>query len=135
MTPFEDFLKQHDEESWSAVLTTLLRSIHEVDRNATQIWFAFYPLGLHNAIKNSSDPQKLMQQLLMQGSYELKDQVDSSHKFLFGHRYWPQVKAAVQAHATAFTGSETSTLAEQIVAVATKVASKLKIDPSLTVGV
>jgi len=43
-TPFEKFLSQQNEESWSAALATLLRSIHEVDRNATQIWFAFFPL-------------------------------------------------------------------------------------------
>jgi hypothetical protein len=39
MTSFENFLNQHDEEAWAGTLTTLLRSIHEVDRNATQIWF------------------------------------------------------------------------------------------------
>src|SRR5438132_56928 len=49
-TPFEKFLNQHDEEAWSATLATLLRSIHEVDRNATQIWFAFYPLSLFRAL-------------------------------------------------------------------------------------
>jgi len=40
-TPFENWLHQHGEEAWAATLTTLLRSIHEVDKNATQIWFAF----------------------------------------------------------------------------------------------
>ena len=49
-TPFETFLNQHDEEAWAAILTTLLRSIHEVDRNATQIWFSFYPLSLFDAL-------------------------------------------------------------------------------------
>ena len=53
MTPFEDFLKQQDEEAWSAALTTLLRSIHDVDRNATQIWFAFYPLSLFHALERA----------------------------------------------------------------------------------
>src|ERR1044072_7832893 len=109
-TPFETFLEHHDEESWSAALTTLLRSIHEVDRNATQIWFAFYPLSLFQALEQAADPEKLAQQLLMQGNYDLKDQIDSSHTFLYGHRYWPEVKAAVQKHAHEFSASETRSL-------------------------
>src|SRR5712675_1944522 len=58
-TPFEKFLNQHDEEAWSATLATLLRSIHEVDRNAIQIWFAFYPLALFRALEQSDDRDKL----------------------------------------------------------------------------
>ena len=34
---FENYLNEHDEEAWSAALTTLLRRIHDVDKNATQI--------------------------------------------------------------------------------------------------
>ena len=52
---FEQFLSQKDEEAWSAALATLLRSIHEVDRNATQIWFAFYPLSLWQALAHAED--------------------------------------------------------------------------------
>src|SRR5205814_7683190 len=81
-TPFEKFLNQHDEEAWSATLATLLRSFHEVDRNAVQIWFAFYPLSLFRALEQSDDRDKLAQQLLLQGDYDLKDQVDRSHRFL-----------------------------------------------------
>ena len=105
-TLFETFLKQHDEEAWSATLTTLLRSIHEVDRNATQIWFSFYPLSLFQALEQAEDPEKLAQHLLMQGNYYLKDQIDSSHTFLYGHRYWPEVKSAVQKHAREFSPSD-----------------------------
>src|SRR5436190_14975559 len=97
-TPFEKFLNQHDEEAWSATLTTLLRSIHEVDRNATQIWFAFYPLSLFQALQDAEDSEKLAQQLLMQGNYYLRNQIDSSHVFLYGHRYWPQVKRSIAEH-------------------------------------
>src|ERR1044072_7275101 len=64
-TPFETFLNQHDEEAWSAALTTLLRSIHDVDRNATQIWFAFYPLSLFQALEHSEDRDTLAQRLLL----------------------------------------------------------------------
>ena len=134
MTPFDNFLAKHDEESWSATLTTLLRSIHEVDQNATQIWFAFYPLALFQALQQSEDPEKLRQQLLMQGTYYLKDQIDSSHTFLYGHRYWPQVKKAVEKHAGEFRPSDQS-LPNQIFSVAEQVAQEVKTDKSLTVGI
>ena len=133
MTPFEDFLKQQDEEAWSAALTTLLRSIHDVDRNATQIWFVFYPLSLFHALERAEDPEKLAQQLLMQGKYLLRDQIDSSHTFLYGHRYWPQVKTAVQKHAGEFSGS--GSLADQILSVAKQVAAQAKVDQSLLIGI
>lgn len=133
MTPFDNFLNRHDEESWSATLTTLLRSIHEVDQNATQIWFAFYPLSLFQALARAEDPEKLRQQLLMQGTFYLKDQIDSSHTFFYGHRFWPEVKNAVQQHAREF--SEQDGLADQILAVAQKVAQQKKVDRSLVVGI
>ncbi len=133
-TAFEAFLNEHDEEAWSATLTTLLRSIHEVDRNATQIWFSFYPLGLFHALSHSDDPDTLAQRLLMQGKYYLKDQIDSFHTFLYGHRYWPEVKAAVQSHASTYDGSGTK-LSDQIMKVANEVAAKSKVDVSLVVGI
>jgi ferredoxin len=132
-TSFEAFLKQHDEEAWSAALTTLLRSIHEVDRNATQIWFSFYPLSLFQALEQSEDPETLVQRLLMQGNYHLKGQIDSSHTFLYGHRYWPEVKIAVQKHAREF--SDTASLSDQILSVAHKVATHLKVESPLVIGI
>lgn len=38
---FEAFLNQHDARAWKAVLADLRPSIHEVDRDATAIWFHF----------------------------------------------------------------------------------------------
>jgi ferredoxin len=135
MTPFETFLYQHDEESWSAALTALLRSIHEVDRNATQIWFSFYPLSLFQALEQAEDPEQLAQRLLMQGNYYLKDQIDSSHTFLYGHRYWSEVKIAVQKHAREFSGSDRQSLSDQILSVAQKVAGQVRVDQSLVIGI
>src|SRR5207237_7642015 len=117
-TSFEIFLNQHDEEAWSATLATLQRSIHEVDRNATQIWFAFYPLPLYRALEHADDREKLAAQLLLLGDYELKNQIDTSHRFLYGHRFWPQVKKAVAAHADSFSESAQSSLPDQILKVA-----------------
>ena len=138
MNPFENFLARHDDEAWSATLTTLLRSIHEVDQNATQIWFAFYPLALFQALATAEDPEKLRQQLLMQGKFYLREQIDSSHTFLYGHRYWPEVKRAVEQQAREFNVDahpRAQSLPDQILAVAQKVAAALKVDRSLVVGI
>src|SRR6185295_16057168 len=116
-TSFEQFLGTQSEEAWAATLTTLLRSIHEVDKNATQIWFAFYPLSLFTALQQADDQAELAKQLLLQGHYELKDQIDSSHTFLYGHRYWPQVKKAVEAFAGALDGNNPAQLSDQILEV------------------
>jgi ferredoxin len=130
---FEDFLEQQDEEAWSATLTTLLRLIHEVDRNATQIWFAFFPLSLFQALEQSEDPETLAQRLLLQGKYYLKDQIDSSHTFLYGHRYWPDVKAAVEKHAHGSISE--NRLSDQILSVAQQVAKTTEVDESLVIGI
>jgi len=131
---FEAFLNEHDEESWSATLTTLLRSIHEVDKNATQIWFAFYPLALFQTLARSDEPAKLSQRLLMQGNFYLKDQIDSSHTFLYGHRYWPEVKSAVQKYGSSFSSSSAS-LSDQIVSVAQQISKTTKANESLLIGI
>lgn len=133
MTEFETYLNQHDEEAWSATLTTLLRSIHEVDRNATQIWFSFYPLSLFQALEQAEDPEQLAQQLLMQGNYRLKDQIDSSHTFLYGHRFWPEVKTVVQKYAREFKAG--GSLSDAILAVAQDAAKQAKVDQSLVIGI
>ncbi len=134
-TSFETYLRQHDEESWAAALATILRTVHEVDKNATQIWFSFYPLALCRALENAPDPERLTAQLLMQGNYQLKDQIDSSHTFLYGHRYWPQVKKAVESSAVNFVHSDSTPLADHILKVASEAAHAAKADPSLTAGI
>lgn len=143
---FDSFLKPLDREVWLAAVTALLRSIHEVDKTATQIWFAFYPLELFQSLEASDDAEKLARQLLLQGKYWLKDQIDSSHTFLYGHRYWPEVKHAIAGHAAQWRGLEAvpadsqpevwaTSLVDQILEVAGTVASQLKIDVSLVVGI
>lgn len=134
-TPFEVFLSKYDAESWLGAITALLRSIHEVDKTATQIWFAFYPLELFRALQQSEDPEKLARELLLQGDYRLTNQIDSSHKFLYGHRYWPEVKRAIDEYSSAFDSTNSKPLPDQILDVAGKVAASLRVEPSLTIGI
>jgi ferredoxin len=133
-TTFEQFLNRQDEESWSAALATLLRSIHEVDRSGVQIWFAFFPLELWRALNEAEDRETLAQQLLLQGDYELKNQIDSSHHFLYGHRFWPQVKRAVEQSAES-DSTQAGSLADRILNAARNVAKQIGKDESLVVGI
>jgi len=133
VTPFEQFLDRHDDAAWAAVVTKLLPSIHEVDRAATQIWFHFYPLALLRALQKAEDPLKLAAELLLQGDYYLKDQIDSSHAFLYGHRFWPEVKRAVVARID--TANANEDLAATILELAQNVAAQARRDESLLVGI
>lgn len=134
-TILENFLQQQDETAWARALETLLPAIHEVDRNATSIWFAFFPLALARAFEQTDDPEKLAQQLLMQGRYRLADQIDSSHAFFYGHRYWLEVKRAVVAVAASMKEAPGVALDAQIREVAREVAAQKKVDESLLTGI
>jgi ferredoxin len=136
-TSFEKLLAQHDDEAWSQTISRLLPSIHEVDRTATQIWFHFYPLALLRALEQAEDPEKLAAQLLLQGNYYLKDQIDSSHTFLYGHRFWPEVKSAVSERAAAHDQQAKTSidLAREITEIAKRAAAKLKTQEPLLVGI
>lgn len=130
---FESFLQQHDDTDWLQVLFKLEPNIHPVDQRATRIWFAFFPLKLKRAFDAAPDRQKFEVALTLKGKYLLADQVDESAHFLYGHRYWPQVKQAVVAYAEA--DNATTPLPEQITAVATQVASQVNAPPSLLIGI
>ncbi len=130
----ETYLNNFNESDWFSVLTNLLPDIHAVDRNATQIWFRFYPLELFRALQTAENRDELIQKFLMQGNYELKNQIDASHKFLYGHRYWKEVKEAIEKRAENFS-DETADLANEIKQISKTVAEKLKVDESLIVGI
>jgi ferredoxin len=132
---FEAFLNKHDDKTWSEIIHRLLPSIHEVDRTATQIWFHFFPLALLRALQQAADPEQLARRLLLEGQYVLKDQIDSSHEFFYGDRFWPQVKAAVSDLAASANSPATLDLAAQITNVAAQVANSEKADVSLVVGI
>src|SRR5687767_3975025 len=96
---FQAFLQQHKAAAWQRTIETLLPDIHEVDRNATQIWFHFFPLELAEALAETDDIAQIVLTLRLEGDFRLADQIDSSHWFLYGHRYWPHVKEAIIARA------------------------------------
>ncbi|MCY7377412.1 MAG: (2Fe-2S)-binding protein [Pyrinomonadaceae bacterium] len=133
-TTFENFLNKFNEQQWLGVLTSVLPEIHEVDRNAAQIWFRFYPLELFRYLQTAENKEKAIQQFVMQGEYELKNQIDSSHRFLYGHRFWKETKDAINKHAENFEGANAD-LAHEIRRIAKAAAVAAKTDANLTVGI
>jgi ferredoxin len=131
---FSDYLNTFTEGSWLSVLGTLLPSIHEVDRNAVQIWFRFYPLSLFRNLQEAEDLDKALHGFAILGNYELQTQIDTSHHFMYGHRFWKTVKAAIEAEATVFENSEIA-LTDEIKQLAAMAAEKLKVDASLVIGI
>ncbi|HQX55782.1 MAG TPA: 2Fe-2S iron-sulfur cluster-binding protein [Pyrinomonadaceae bacterium] len=130
MTNLETYLANFTESDWLAAVETLLPEIHEVDKNAVQIWFRFYPLSLKLAIDAAEDRDATLHSFGMQGNFDIAGQIDTSHHFLYGHRYWKTVKAAIEAEAVVFT-DQTHELAEEIKQIAILVAEKLKADRKL----
>lgn len=134
MNKYFDFLIKFDESDWLKILEKLHSEIHEIDKNATQIWFRFHPLSLLRFLENAEDREKAIQKFVMQGDFDLKNQIDSSHRFLYGHRFWKETKAEIEKRAADFEG-ETDDLKNEIERIAKTVAAQTKADKSLTLGI
>ncbi len=130
---FISAVEEYSEAGWLAAVESLLPSIHEVDRNAVQIWFRFYPLDLVRYLESAEDVELAMRSVGLAGDFGLVDKVDSSHRFLYGHRFWPQVKKAVVDRARsheAFRSLET-----EIHDIAKQSAVAAKTNESLTTAI
>ncbi len=134
MTDLETYLDKFTESEWLAALEELMPKIHEVDRKAVQIWFRFFPLELHRHVQAAEDRDEMIRGFALQGKFELKGQVDTSHHFLYGHRYWKTVKAAIEAEAAVFEG-QTPSLVEEIKAISAMVAEKLNIETQMVTAI
>lgn len=119
----ENYLQNFSESDWQAAIEALAPEVHEVDRNAVTIWFRFYPLSLDRFISESADKQEAKRSLAMQGDFGLVDRVDTSHSFLYGHRYWNAVKKAVEARSKE-SAAPVPDLAGEIRSVAAKVTAE-----------
>ncbi len=126
------FLNQFDEKDWFEAIEKLLPEIHEVDRNAVQIWFRFYPLKLFRYIQNAENKEEVIRKFAIRGNFELKNQIDSSHKFLYGHRFWKQVKEAI---VEAENLDESTDLSRLALSIAETVAHKAKTTKNLTLSI
>ena len=52
---FINDLEKLTEREWLAAVESLLPAIHEVDRNAVQIWFRFYPLDVVRYLESAEN--------------------------------------------------------------------------------
>jgi len=122
-----DYLSKFTEADWLAAVDELLPCVHDVDKDALQIWFRFYPLDLKRYLDAAEDRAAAELGVALQGKFGLEDKIDSSHHFLYGHRYWKTVKAAIEAETVVFKES-TPTLIEEIKAIGMAVAEKLHVE-------
>jgi len=126
---YEAALGAYDEAEWSEAVSEIVPSLHEVDRVAVQVWFRFFPLALREYISSAEDRDATLHGLAMLGEWDLANQIDSSHGFLYGSRYWPKIKKAILKRNESFD-SDTADLAEEIRTIASEVG-----DPELTLGI
>jgi len=120
-----------DAETWARALDELSPGIHPVDRVATRVWFRFFPLRLAEAVAGTTDLAVLERTLRLEGRYRLADQVDSSHWFLYGHRYWDAVTALMASTDVGGAVPIVSVVRE----LASQAADAVRADVSLLVGI
>src|SRR5688572_2400980 len=130
---FISALESQTEQEWLAAVESLLPSIHEVDRNAVQIWFRFYPLDLVKYLESADDVGEAMKGIAMLGDFGLLDKIDTSHKFLYGHRFWPYVKQSVQKRAE--SDAPFTDLGSEITEIAKAAANDAKTDETQTTAI
>lgn len=125
-----DHVSRYSSADWRKAVDALSGEIHPIDRNATKIWFAFYPLKLYLSLEGAADPSAMERKLGLMGNWRLRDQIDSSHRFFYAHRYWPQVKTAIQNLSAPF-----GDLAPLITAVADAAARTSRVDRGFLLGI
>jgi ferredoxin len=132
---FQAYLEQHDQRAWEEALRRLLPAIHEVDRAAIEIWFHFYPLVIARALRSGTDRVYIVRKLWLQGQPDLADHFDTSHVFLYGHRYWPLVAAAINSDISSGAAPASLDLPSVIREVAGRIARQAHVDDALTIGI
>lgn len=124
-------LRTFSETDWLDTVGELQGQIHKVDQDAVNIWFRFFPLELRLYIEAAEDRKEAERVLSLQGDYVLEDSLDTSHHFLYGHRYWKSVKAAVNEEADGFKANAKPSLIDLIKAVGASAAKAAGVDQTL----
>lgn len=123
-------LSRYDSDAWRRAVDILSAENHVIDRAATHIWFSFFPLDLHLALEAADDPVATARKLGLMGRWKLADQISESHRFLFAHRYWPQVKSAIQNATEPFAED----LAAIVSGIAEAAARTARVDREMLLG-
>lgn len=134
-TVFESYLSGLDEDAWAESLAKILPRIHPTDTQATQIWFAFWPLKLRLALDDCPDPTQVFKDFQLDGKPQLEDQIDASVAFLFGSNYWPEVKQAVVVYAEETLQPQKISLYAHILELSGRLATKLQVEEAVLTGI
>ena len=131
---FLAFLAPNDDAAWLRLIDRLEAAIHPVDRAATRIWFHLYPLALQRAMEqpNAAD---LARRMTLAGRWKLADQIDTSHRFLYGHRFWEPVRRAAIEHIDATDAPGSLDLGTQVHAIARRAAAAASVDAAVVLGI
>jgi len=131
---FLAFLAQHDDAAWLRAVDRVHASIHPVDRAATRIWFHLFPLALQRLMQqpNAADVARRM---TLNGRWQLAEQIDRSHVFLYGHQFWPHAKRVVLDYADATNPPGSLDLGSQIHEAARRTATSAAVDAAVVTGI
>ena len=135
LTALQQYLDQHDDHAWHRTAGLLEAETHEIDRTALRIWLSFFPITLARLLGQPHDPSELERRLQLRGQYRLADQPDTSHAFLYGHRFWPDVKRAIIEYAEATTGRFAGPLAGIARDLGRDLGGRLAVDRTLLTGI
>ena len=133
--PFEDYLGKHDEQTWVKTLDLIHSDIHQIDRDATQIWFSFWPLKLAQLLDTEKNLENTFKKFQLDGNPQLREQVNESVKFLFGARFWVPVKKAVLAYSKENLDPKALRLEQHILKLSHQIGNQLNIETKLLVGI
>ena len=132
MSTLEEFIAEITQDQWDSLAVQAAPRIHEVDRQATRIWYSFWPLKLTTLLQEG-DREAVIRDYRLRGEFELGEQIDSAISFLYGAKYWPQVKAEIVARSES---REVGTdLQLEIEASAERVAKGVGAEPSIIRGI
>ncbi len=134
-TPLERYLRSHSHADWLIALADLRASMHEVDQRATLIWCHLWPVDLARALAEAPDRATLVRRMWLQGRFDLGEQIDTSHEFLYGHRFWSLVKQTIVEAATGGDKVPATGLPTLVRRLADASAAQARIDVSLLTGI
>ncbi len=117
----EAHLARFSPAEWDTAVDTLAPEIHPIDIDATRVWLAFFPIETPAARADA------------RAKGRLAEHIDSSHTFLYGHRYWPQARRAVLALAA--EASYPDALTEIITRVADHASRTSSVDRDQLIGI
>ncbi|MBL8140468.1 MAG: (2Fe-2S)-binding protein [Acidobacteria bacterium] len=135
VSPLERYLHGHRHTDWLVALSDLRAVMHEVDQRATRIWCYQWPVDVARALAAAPDRDAAVRAMWLQGRFDLAEQVDTSHAFLYGHRFWSLVKQTVTEVAVSGDEVPATGLHELVRRMADNAAARARMDVSLLVGI